>query len=114
MPYEETSFSSTFPVAHSFSYGNEADGFIARVSSYQMPAKCQERLEVPFLHVFFFFNSSKIPSEVAVVTYFERWEKAETQGTHAHSPGDQSPNGGKTDPLKPLRRLSPRFCPMPT
>ena len=22
MPYEETSFSSTFPVAHSFSYGN--------------------------------------------------------------------------------------------
>lgn len=61
MPYEETSFSSTFPVAHSFSYGNEADGFIARVSSYQMPAKCQERLEVPFLHVFFFLTPPKYP-----------------------------------------------------
>ena len=35
-------------------------------------------------------------------TYFEHWEKAETQGTHTHSPGDQNPNGGKTDPLKPL------------
>lgn len=69
MPYEGTSFSSTFPVPHSFFYGNEADSFIARASSYQRPAKCQGRVEVPFLHAFF-KNSSKIPSEVAVVTTF--------------------------------------------
>ena len=51
---------------------------------------------------FFFLTPPKYPLKQQLSTYFERWEKAETQGTHTHSPGDQNPNGGKTDPLKPL------------
>ena len=70
MSHEQTSASSAFPVPHSFSYGNGADGITARATSYRMPTLCQGRVEVPFIHTL--FNFSKIPSKVAIVTTFRK------------------------------------------